>query len=135
MKLIRLGTFETNSSRCHSVTVFKTADYIRFKNGELFYVGDYEYSDDHDTYYNELRSEDFLTMEEIRDRTYNYINNNANMASLRSHDARSGWGTTYRVAEFLLKTNPSLDFYKKVFSENDKCVVTEFNYEPTVFDS
>lgn len=136
MRLIRLNTFETNSSSCHSVTVFKTSDYIKFKNGETFYIGDYEYHDDHNTYYNELKSEDFLTIEDIRDRVIEYLSYESNLQSLKDQDSQSGWGITYRAAEFLVKMKPDIDFYKKVMSEDDeKITISELNYNPTVFDS
>ena len=136
MKLIRLNTFETNSSSCHSVTVFKTSDYIKFKNGETFYIGDYEYQDDHNTYYNELKSEDFLTIEDIRDRVIEYLSYESNLQSLKDQDSQSGWGTTYRAAEFLVNMKPDIDFYKKVMSEdNKKVTISKLNYRPTVFDS
>lgn len=136
MKLIRLNTFETNSSSCHSITVFKTSDFIKFKNGETFYIGDYEYHDDHNTYYNELKSEDFLTIEDIKDRVIEYLSYESNLRNLRDHDSESGWGNTYRAAEFLVKTNPDIDFYKKVMLEDDeKVTISKLNYNPTIFDS
>lgn len=136
MRLIRLNTFETNSSSCHSVTVFKTSDYIKFKNGETFYIGDYEYHDDHNTYYNELKSEDFLTIEDIRDRVIEYLSYESNLQSLKDQDSQVGWGTTYRAAEFLVKMKPDIDFYKKIMSEDgEKITISELNYNPTVFDS
>lgn len=136
MRLIRLNTFETNSSSCHSVTVLKTSDYIKFKNGETFYIGDYEYHDDHNTYYNELKSEDFLTIEDIRDRVIEYLSYESNLQSLKDQDSQSGWGITYRAAEFLVKMKPDIDFYKKVMSEDgEKITISELNYIPTVFDS
>jgi len=34
---IRRGTFETNSSSVHSLTLCSESDYERWSNGELFY--------------------------------------------------------------------------------------------------
>lgn len=40
MKLIRRGTFETNSSSTHSITMCKGSDFDKWKNGELYYCDD-----------------------------------------------------------------------------------------------
>lgn len=37
MKLIRRGTFETNSSSTHSITMCSESDFNRWKNGELYF--------------------------------------------------------------------------------------------------
>lgn len=37
MKLFRRGTFETNSSSTHSITMCKESDFDKWKNGELYY--------------------------------------------------------------------------------------------------
>lgn len=36
MKTIRYGTFETNSSSTHSITMCMESDYKKFKNGEMY---------------------------------------------------------------------------------------------------
>ena len=36
MKTIRIGTFETNSSSTHSITMCMKDDYKKFKNGEMY---------------------------------------------------------------------------------------------------
>ena len=36
MKKIRIGTFETNSSSTHSITMCMKDDYKKFKNGEMY---------------------------------------------------------------------------------------------------
>lgn len=38
MKIIRLGTFETNSSSTHSITMCMKEEYEKWKSGELFFV-------------------------------------------------------------------------------------------------
>lgn len=136
MKLIRLNTFETNSSSCNAITVLKTSDYVKFKAGELFYVGDYDYSDDHNTYYNELASKDFLTIEEIKDRVIDYINSEK-LAQLKQQESDNAWGNGYRAAEYILKVNPNIDFYKTALSKDEaiKLSKSDINYEPTVFES
>lgn len=40
MKIIRRGTFETNSSSTHSITMCKESDFDKWKNGELYYCND-----------------------------------------------------------------------------------------------
>lgn len=37
MELIRRGTFETNSSSTHSITMCKESDFDKWKNGEMYY--------------------------------------------------------------------------------------------------
>lgn len=37
MKLIRRGTFETNSSSTHSITMCKESDFDKWKNGEMYW--------------------------------------------------------------------------------------------------
>lgn len=37
MKTVRLGTFETNSSSTHSITMCMESDYEKWKNGELYW--------------------------------------------------------------------------------------------------
>ena len=44
MKLIRRGTFETNSSSTHSITMCKESDFDKWKNGEMYFKGDYRSS-------------------------------------------------------------------------------------------
>lgn len=39
MKTIRKGTFETNSSSTHSITMCMESDYEKWKSGELYYYG------------------------------------------------------------------------------------------------
>lgn len=40
MKLVRRGTFETNSSSTHSITMCKESDFDKWKNGELYFCQD-----------------------------------------------------------------------------------------------
>ena len=40
MKIVRQGVFETNSSSTHSLSICSTEDFIKWKNGELFYCCD-----------------------------------------------------------------------------------------------
>ena len=40
MKLIRRGTFETNSSSTHSITMCKESDFDKWKNGEMYFCQD-----------------------------------------------------------------------------------------------
>ena len=40
MKIIRRGTFETNSSSTHSITMCSENDFDKWKNGELYYCQD-----------------------------------------------------------------------------------------------
>ena len=40
MKIIRRGTFETNSSSTHSITMCNESDFDKWKNGELYYCND-----------------------------------------------------------------------------------------------
>lgn len=47
MRLIRRGTFETNSSSTHSITMCSKSDFDRWKNGELYFL------DDDGKFYNE----------------------------------------------------------------------------------
>ena len=37
MKLIRRGTFETNSSSTHSITMCTESDFDKWKNGEMYW--------------------------------------------------------------------------------------------------
>ena len=37
MKLVRRGTFETNSSSTHSITMCTESDYDKWKNGEMYW--------------------------------------------------------------------------------------------------
>ena len=37
MKTVRLGTFETNSSSTHSITMCMVSDYEKWKNGEMYW--------------------------------------------------------------------------------------------------
>lgn len=37
MKTIRMGTFETNSSSTHSITMCMAEEYEKWKNGEMYY--------------------------------------------------------------------------------------------------
>lgn len=37
MKTVRLGTFETNSSSTHSITMCMESDYKKWKNGEMYW--------------------------------------------------------------------------------------------------
>lgn len=37
MKTIRIGTFETNSSSTHSITMCMAEEYEKWKNGEMYY--------------------------------------------------------------------------------------------------
>ena len=37
MRTIRLGTFETNSSSTHSITMCMESDFLRWKNGEMYW--------------------------------------------------------------------------------------------------
>lgn len=37
MKTVRLGTFETNSSSTHSITMCMESDYEKWKNGEMYW--------------------------------------------------------------------------------------------------
>lgn len=37
MKTVRLGTFETNSSSTHSLTMCMESDYKKWKNGEMYW--------------------------------------------------------------------------------------------------
>ena len=37
MKTIRIGTFETNSSSTHSITMCMESDYEKWKNGEMYW--------------------------------------------------------------------------------------------------
>lgn len=37
MKLVRRGTFETNSSSTHSITMCKESDFDKWKNGEMYW--------------------------------------------------------------------------------------------------
>jgi len=136
MKLIRLNTFETNSSSCNAVTVLKTSDYIKFKSGELFYIGDYDYSDDHKVYYNELASKDFVTIEEIRNRVIDYVNSDK-LSQLKQKESETGWGNTYRAAEYILNANPDIKFYKTALSKDGSIKISEsdINYMPTIFES
>lgn len=38
MKTIRVGTFETNSSSTHSITMCMEEEYKKWENGELYYI-------------------------------------------------------------------------------------------------
>lgn len=38
MKTIRIGTFETNSSSTHSITMCMEEEFEKWKNGELYYI-------------------------------------------------------------------------------------------------
>lgn len=38
MKLIRRGTFETNSSSTHSITMCTESDFDKWKNGEMYWA-------------------------------------------------------------------------------------------------
>lgn len=40
MEIIRRGTFETNSSSTHSITMCSESDFDKWKNGELYYCND-----------------------------------------------------------------------------------------------
>lgn len=40
MKLVRRGTFETNSSSTHSITMCKESDFDKWKNGEMYFCQD-----------------------------------------------------------------------------------------------
>lgn len=37
MRLVRRGTFETNSSSTHSITMCKESDFDKWKNGEMYW--------------------------------------------------------------------------------------------------
>ena len=37
MRTIRLGTFETNSSSTHSITMCMESDFLKWKNGEMYW--------------------------------------------------------------------------------------------------
>ena len=37
MKTIRIGTFETNSSSTHSITMCMESDFLKWKNGEMYW--------------------------------------------------------------------------------------------------
>ena len=37
MRTIRIGTFETNSSSTHSITMCKESDFDKWKNGEMYW--------------------------------------------------------------------------------------------------
>ena len=37
MKTIRLGTYETNSSSTHSITMCMESDFLKWKNGEMYW--------------------------------------------------------------------------------------------------
>lgn len=39
MKIVRKGTFETNSSSTHSITMCTKSDYDKWINGEMYYDG------------------------------------------------------------------------------------------------
>ena len=37
MRTIRIGTFETNSSSTHSITMCMESDFLKWKNGEMYW--------------------------------------------------------------------------------------------------
>ena len=37
MKTVRIGTFETNSSSTHSITMCMESDFLKWKNGEMYW--------------------------------------------------------------------------------------------------
>lgn len=37
MRTIRIGTFETNSSSIHSITMCMESDFLKWKNGEMYW--------------------------------------------------------------------------------------------------
>lgn len=52
METIRRGTFETNSSSAHSITVMRKEDWERFKGGEVFITEKIKRYHSEDGYYN-----------------------------------------------------------------------------------
>lgn len=56
MKIVRRGTFETNSSSTHSITICKKDEYDRFAEGELLFIKEesrFIEAKDIETYYKE----------------------------------------------------------------------------------
>ena len=51
MKTVRFGTFETNSSSCHSLTVMRKQDWEDFKNYKKFINSSIDRTDSDDGYY------------------------------------------------------------------------------------
>lgn len=51
MKTVRFGTFETNSSSCHSLTVMRKQDWEDFKNYKKFINSSIDRADSDDGYY------------------------------------------------------------------------------------
>lgn len=52
MRTIRRGTFETNSSSAHSITVMRKEDWENFKKGEAFITEEIKRYSSEDGYYN-----------------------------------------------------------------------------------
>ena len=67
---IRQGTWETNSSSCHSATIMRKEDWERFKTYELFITEEIKRYHDEDNYYNMraqmIKPESFVDFEGLK---------------------------------------------------------------------
>lgn len=61
MRQVRVGTFETNSSSTHSITMCSDSEYQAWESGKLLHVEDSWGSD------SEYAKKDFVTFDEARD--------------------------------------------------------------------
>jgi len=86
-KKIRIGTFETNSSSTHSITMCKESDFNKWKNGEMYWdrwgeklvpkdeveSTEDEYGDKQYYTYEEFNDEDYLEYETFEDTFENVV--------------------------------------------------------------
>ena len=70
MKTVRFGTFETNSSSCHSLTVMRKQDWEDFKNYKKFINSSIDRTDSDDGYYGLeaqfLNPDVFIDLDELK---------------------------------------------------------------------
>ena len=62
MRTIRLGTFETNSSSTHSITMCMESDYEKWRKGELYYI------DSKDKFVTKEQREEIIRKEILKDK-------------------------------------------------------------------
>jgi len=84
-RVVRLGSFETNSSSTHSLSIVTKEEYAAWENGELFFSNDEErlitesevkelyekeLKEEPDTDFEEFREDNFQTYDEYWDEEY-----------------------------------------------------------------
>ena len=109
MKCIRENVFESNSSSCHSLVIAQTDLLKQLQTGEVFYLGEFEYYDDHELYVNELEPELFVEATRLREALTDCIKNTT-LENLPDEEEEGSEKDVYENVSETLKNNLDADF-------------------------